>query len=81
MRIYAAIYPSTHAPLHFLFCVLYSLSVIMFVALSRDVPHAQLVLLPWGRVLVVDCRGMCCSDLVPVVDCAAVLGRVDPALR
>ena len=47
----------------------------------RDVPHAPLVLLPWGRVLVVDYSRMCCSDLVPVVDCAAVLGRVDPVTK
>ena len=33
------------------------------------------------RVPVVNCRGMCCSDLVPVVDCAAVLGRVDPVTK
>ena len=65
----------------FSFLCLCSLSVIMFVALLRDVPHAPLVLLPWGRVLVVDYSRMCCSDLVPVVDCAAVLGCVDSVLR
>ena len=81
MRIYAAIYPSTHVPLHFLFCVLYLLSVTAFASLSRDVPHAQLVLLPWGRVLVVDYSRMCCSDLVPVVDCVCAFGCVDSVLR
>ena len=69
MRIYAAIYPSTHVPLHFLFCAVYSLSVTAFAALLRDVPHAPSPLSRRASAPVVDCRGVCCRGSVPVVDC------------
>jgi len=53
----------------------------MFAALLRDVPHDLSPLSHRALFPVVDYSRMCYSGLVPVVDCAAVLGRVDPVLR